>query len=170
MLKCTKNVLTLSLKKLLYHANVVTHCTYGALLWAPMINQTQINNINKFINKIVLCVKNKKKTNNYSLIYKELNILKLDDIVELELTKFMYKLINNMTPDKINNEFNLQPRHYNTRNRNIPQIITHTTNLYNKSFLTKSKIMFTRLPESVKNANNIKLFKKYFIKHKLVTY
>jgi hypothetical protein len=166
----TKSLLPISSKILLYHAHVVSHITYGTLLWGPMINNVQINKIKACINKIVTAIKNVKKINNYYVVYKELKILKFEDIIELELNKFMYKMLNNLITENIQNAFDNEPRHYNTRNRNIPRIAQHNTNLYNNSFMAKSAIMFTRLPEEIKNAKSLKLFSKYIIKLKQDNY
>jgi hypothetical protein len=41
----SKNFLPKYAKKLLYNAHVSSHLSYAALVWAPMINQTQANKI-----------------------------------------------------------------------------------------------------------------------------
>ena len=83
-------------------------------------------------------------------MYKELNVLKFPNLGEKELSVFISKLSNNMTINSIQIDSQNEPRMYATRNRNVPKIGRHTTNLYNKSFLAKASIGFTRLPENLK--------------------
>ena len=135
-----------------------------------MINNTQLEKIKKCIDKILLYIKNVRMVNHRNLLYKELKILNFEDTIELELSKFMYKITNNMTPFSIHEAFRQEPGHYNTRNRNTPRIIQHTTNLFNKSFMAKCTSLFTRLPQELKQYNNIKSFSKNFIKSKLANY
>ena len=169
--KCSKHLLDTYSKLLLYYAHVISHCTYGTLLWAPMISTTQTRNITNCIYKIITCISNTKvKQRRTDNIYKQLNILKFNDITEFELCKFMYKLINKMAPEAIEVQLGGQPKVYNTRNRNIPTVCRHNSNLFNTSFLNKSNICFTRLPENIKKATNYKLFKKYFSEFKIQNY
>ena len=165
-----KTLLPLHCKKLLYYAHVASHLSYGSLIWAPMINNTQLEKIKKCIDKILLYIKNVRMVNHRNLLYKELKILNFEDTIELELSKFMYKITNNMTPFSIHEAFRQEPGHYNTRNRNTPRIIQHTTNLFNKSFMAKCTSLFTRLPQELKQYNNIKSFSKNFTKSKLANY
>ena len=168
--KCCKAYLPNHSKKLFYNAHVVSHIMYGSILWAPMINNTQRNKIDKCLKHILVQINNNKRINNMDKFCKEFKILKLDDMIELELCKFMYKIKHRTLPEKLLNSFEIQPRPYNTRNAYTPQISQHSSTLYNQSFLTKSNIHFIRLPEKIKNANNMNLFKKYFIKFKLEGY
>ena len=81
-----------------------------------------------------------------------------------------YRLTHNLVPDVIKANFDNSPRHYNTRFQNIPKVCAHNTSLYTKSFMSKAIINFTRLPETIRRANNTKLFCKYFTKFKIDTY
>ena len=102
------------------------------------------------LNKILLIIKNIRQMNNYNMLHKELNLLKFGDIIELELNKFAYKLINNMMPEMIKIVFEQERKHFNTGNKYIPRIAPHNSNLYNRSFMSKTISMFTKLPEDIK--------------------
>ena len=90
------------------------------------------------MNKILLINKNIKQINNYSMMYKKLNLLKFGDIIELELNKFTYKLTNNIMPEMVTIAFEQKPKHFNTRDKDIPRIAPHNSNLYNNSFMSKT--------------------------------
>jgi hypothetical protein len=167
----TKRILSKYSKKTLYYANVYSHITYGAFLWAPMIKNSQTNTISKLLNKIVSCIMNTKRFNNSA--YKELELLKFTDVTKLELGKFMYKLVNKLLPTDIYETVvgrQNQDRHYQTRNRNVPRIAKHTSNLYNNSFLVRSNLVWTQLPEHIKSTTHIKSFKQNFKKLTLSNY
>ena len=166
----SKNFLPKYAKKLLYNAHVGSHLSYAALVWSPMINQTQANKIKKIMNNILLKINNTKKVNNFSKLYKELGILKFDDLVDNELNKFMYKTLNKLNPNCISNIFSYRSKKYNTRNQHLPQIAPHQTNLFNKSFLNQAIICFSRLPEQLKNSKSWHSFKKGLKKNKINKY
>lgn len=160
----------ISIKKLLYYAHTYSHLTYGCVLWGPMLGNEQIKKIEKIVNKIIMSINNIKKTNNYLTLYKNLKLLHFNDIIELEVTKLLYKIVNNLMPDNIKSAFDQTPRHYNTRNRTTPRIAQHNTNIYNNSFLAKGIILYTQLPENIKNSKHLKQFVKTYKKFKLATY
>lgn len=157
-------------KKLLYNAHICSHLSYAAVTWAPMINQTQINRIQKIINNIILKITNTTKIRNYNKVYQDLGILKVCDSVDFELCKFMFKIINKLSPECINNCFPVGQNTYNTRNKNLPHIMQHKTNLYNKSFLAKAILKFSHLPEEIKNAKSLNSFKKRLKKYIIKKY
>ena len=73
-------------------------------------------------NAILTSIRNINKAKNCNTLYNELGLLKLEDLFKLELAKFMYKVKYQLLPVEINGVFQQQPRRYNTRNRNIPDI------------------------------------------------
>ena len=82
----------------------------------------------------------------------------------------MYKIKHDIRPEVIIKDFPKSTHAYNTRNRNIPKPQKHTTVICNRSFLTKANINFTRIPEDVKNAHSLPLFKKHFTRYKVALY
>ena len=169
---CTKHFLPIFAKKLLFNAHVLSHCMYGALLWGASMNETQVNSISKIINKILLFILNENRFRNTNNMYKRLNCLKLEDIIELQLAKFMFNISNNIAPSAIQLEFNTHTRQtrYNTRNRDMPNQMECNSTLYNKSFIAKSNTIFRYLPVKIKNANNVKILQREFKKYKINMY
>ena len=56
-----------------------------------------------------------------NLLYTKFCVLKLDDVIKMELAKFMFKFNNKMLPNSFNNYFLwLDKIHkYNTRQKNV---------------------------------------------------
>ena len=69
-------------------------------------------------------------------IFKELELLKLSDIRQLELGKLMFSLNNSLLPSKFNNHFSLnkQVHSYATRHANVFTFlfVEQTSKLYRK--------------------------------------
>jgi hypothetical protein len=135
-----------------------------------------INKVSKKQNEIVKTLHNRNEgRKKHNITYKDLGILKLDDIIELELSKLMHKVKLQALPNSVQQlfeipELNEATRHYNLRNVGIPRIKTHKTRIYNQSFLVKSHTMWTNLPQTVKNSQTIGKFKIEFKKHKTQWY
>ena len=76
---------------------------------------------------------------NYNFLHKELKVLNINDSIEFEQSKFMFKIINNLISNCIKSEFQTQPPSYNT-NRNVPRIQHHNSNIYNISVIINDDI------------------------------
>ena len=57
-----------------------------------------LNEIKVNMNKIIRAITNSSRYSSLSPLYKKLNVLKLTEIYELELAKFMHQLQNNKLP------------------------------------------------------------------------
>ena len=64
---------------------------YGIVKWGTS-NKTLLQKLNVKLNNIVHTITYNSKYCPVTCLYKSLNFLKLDDIYELELAKFMYQL------------------------------------------------------------------------------
>ena len=51
---------------------------------------------------------------------------------------------------------------YESRNKNLPNILLHNSNTFNKSFLCKAITAYSHTPVEIKNSNNIKSLVKKF--------
>lgn len=93
-------------------------------------------------------------------LFKQNKLLKMQDIIDLEILKFAYKINNDMIPKNINNFFvNPENIHnYNTRNRKYLRTSQHKTKLYNNSIFAVSQNKWLQTPTIIKSENNIKTF------------
>jgi hypothetical protein len=171
--KSIKNIIPDSHKKMLYYAHVYSCLNYGTLLWGPMLSNEKKRKLSKMQDKIISNFTCHKNNRNINESYKTLKLLKLEDIIDFELSKFAFQLANNTIILGITQLFPnqaVQTRRYNTRNRNVPYIARHTSKHYNNSFLTKTSMAWTKLNNNVKTSNSKYAFKKRFISFKTNSY
>ena len=82
--------------------------------------------------------------------------MKVTDLINLELVKFMYNYAENMLPNPILDLFhaNFDFHMYNTRNRNAAIVPTHRTNIFHKSFLSRGPSVWLNVTNDVRMANS----------------
>ena len=103
-------------------------------------------------------------------LYKNVNILKIEEITKIELLKISHRYIYGSLSSRLINLFNLSHHHYDTRTRNHLRTALHTTDKYNRSFLGKSPQLWLHLTEAIKDIRKIKQFSKKYNLHVIETY
>ena len=83
--------------KLLYYSLIYSRVQYGIILWETA-TYTRQKEIVLRLNNIVRIMTCSRKFDHVSILYKQLKLLKFEDIYKLELSKFMHQLNCNMTP------------------------------------------------------------------------
>ena len=106
----------------LYNTLILPHLNYCILLWGA-----NTGNIHKLQKKALQIISNSKFLAHTEPICKSLNLLKVQDIYQLAILKFYFKLINNELPqyfDTFTPTFSMGVNHYNIRNpcRQLPKI------------------------------------------------
>ena len=76
----------------LFYSFIYSKLQYGILTWGQLKNE--LGALSTRLNKMIKTIAFAKKFCHVSSIYKALNILKIDDIYQLELGKFMYQTLN----------------------------------------------------------------------------
>ena len=118
-----RSIVPTNLKRLLYFAFVHSKISYGIELYGSC-RPTLLSKIQVMQNKLLKVLYHKHPRTNTDTLHHELKLLKVQDIFNLSLLKFVYKVQNNEIIRQFHNYFH--PRHtihsHNTRNRN--QIIT----------------------------------------------
>ncbi len=76
-------------------------------------------------------------------------------MIDLEVAKLSLRFVNNELPLPIRDLFtpNAFNHNYNTRARNEPRIARHRTRVFHKSFLIRSKTVWSALVTHVKRAS-----------------
>lgn len=170
LFKSSKNTLPLAAKLNLYYAHVYSILIYGNIIWGPMISQGNKNKISKLQDKIILTFNKKYKKNNINKCYKELKILKFEEIIKHEAGKFLYNFKKGNVPIIINTIFEESQHNYNLRNSGIPRIGAHKSKLYNTSFLVYSIRSWNTITQITKHSNTLPTFKKRLKKELLDKY
>ena len=155
----------------MYHAHIFSHINYGIMIWGSMLNSSSLQDL-CMAQKACLCIINKKKKNTpTNELFRKNYILKLPNIIKLELIKFGYRLSRNDLPEPIKNIMNDKGGHkmhrYPTRNKSIPNIQPHTCMQFNMSYLCKGPTTFGGQSLWIKRSSNtnvlVKQCKQHFI-------
>ena len=161
-IKMVKNMLSVQSKLLVYHANVMSHATYGISAWGPLISDKLLKKLKVQQNNSLRLIFNIHKRGRVTELYKNAKTLKIDDTIKLELIKISHRHIYDQLPTRIRNLFEIQNHEHYTRNRNNLITPHHTTVQYNKCFLGKSPHLWLQLPDNIKDLHKIKNFAKRY--------
>lgn len=151
-----KNILPKQHLKLVYFSLIHSHINYGIVLWG--------NAPRKYIHRVEILQKKAIRIltgSNYSTPtskqFKSLNILKLGDIYNLELSKFMFSIMNKQLPKQLCEMVNSDSvvHRYNTRqNLTLP---LYKKQLCHNSFMFTGPKLWSSLPLSITQIKDVKL-------------
>ena len=88
-----KHILPLEILKTIYTTLIASQLNYGILLWGS--NTSRLFKLQK---KCLRRIKLEKYNAHTEPIFKELKLLKIDDLYSLQILKFYYKLVNKVLP------------------------------------------------------------------------
>ena len=166
MMNTVKNFLPPDSRKILYHSFFHSYLSYGVMLWGPSTSAWYQNKLLILQKKAMRIIKNVPyNTPNTDAIFQELRILKLEQFIDLEIAKLMYKVAQGIIPKAIKDIFVLnRPLHrYSTRHINDPQF-NQTRNFagISKSFLCKGPEIWSKLDNKIKSCKSVKSFSRQF--------
>ena len=122
----------------LYYAFFHSHLLYGLLVWSATYT-SYLQPINILQNKALRIISNKQRWTNSTILYSDLKILKLQDLIKLEIAKFMFSYDNCLLPPIFVNYF-----------LKISQIHSRSTCFSDKNFLYLPRYSTNRLQRSIK--------------------
>ena len=159
----SKNVLSTYNLKLIYNSLVHSHLLYGNLLWGSAY-QYRLNKIEKLQKRCIRNICNERYNTSTSPLFRQLNLLKLNDIHKVELLKFMFSYVHGALPPSLFSMFQLNEyvHSHNTRQRNTPHIQTINMNLFSRSFLCRAPKTWLDLSTTFRSMSTIKTFKRKF--------
>ena len=99
-----------------YYAIVYSHLQYAILCWASA-NQSDLTRINTIHNRILRYVSKSPRRSNITDIYLNMRVLKINDIFELELAKFMFRFHKDTLPRPLALSFRKVSEVHNIRTR-----------------------------------------------------
>ena len=105
-------------------------------------------------------------------IFKELELLKLSDIRQIEFGKLMFSLNHSLLPSKFNNYFSLnkQVHSYATRHANDFHLPFCGTNLRKFSVSFQGPTYYNSIENDIKESNSLHLFKTKLKKKTYMNY
>ena len=105
MLSRLKYFLPQKILKMIYNSLFLAHLNYGITAWG-------FNSCKRLVNlqkKAIRIISRSKYLSHTSPLFRQLNLLKLDDLFKLACCKFLYKNKNNTLPTYFNNFLNNLP-------------------------------------------------------------
>ena len=162
-------------KKKIYYGHVFSHLNYCISTWGPMLQQYQINKLQKLQNKCINLIDATKMP--IVLKFNKLKILKVGEIIELELCKTGFKLVKGLLPKKIKETISTDAglkslekfHHYQTRNKMLQNLPRVTNRCYLNSFLCKSITSIQPLLFITKETDNLNHFVRLYKKRLFAT-
>ena len=153
-----RNFLSKDIIMLIYHSLVGQKLRYGLICWATA-SQFLLNKVNVVHNKIVRYLTFSKACANAGPLYRELKVLPLRILTELEWGKYMYKFQNKMLPEAFDCYFKRPSHQHATRYAKTNFEQTRIKNAKEKSLL---KVIgpkkWTTIPSNIKEAPSLKIF------------
>ena len=164
LIRCLKNCVPHWSIRNLYYSYVQSVIQYGILLWGPMAKKSSLKRIGIQQKKIIRIIGDAKYNASTSPIFKKFRILKLDDLIDLNLAKLAYNFSRHDLPLPILSLFNANTfsHRYFTRYALQPMIEKHRTTTYNKSFLCRSPALLHSLSKDIVNSESITSFTHKF--------
>lgn len=120
-----KHYLPLTTKLTIYNSLILSHINYGLLIWG--FNNGRIYKLQKRAVRVLTASKYNAHT---EPIFKQLKLLKIEDILKLQELKFYYKFKHNLLPHYLQNipsNYNFEVHEHNTRIQNDMHVgrVTH---------------------------------------------
>ena len=159
----------------LYYSLVLPYIQYCILVWGSTYS-SNLNHIALLQKRVVRIINKEKVDAHTDPIFKELKILKLDDIYLFHLGKFMYLIFkNNLLPRPFGNLIlrTNQVHNYNTTTRSSNQSLFYVpfcrlrTNLRQFCVHYQGPFFFNRLNPDIRNASSVSQFKSFLKKYLL---
>ena len=93
-------------------------------------------------------------------LYKQMNILKMNDIYDLQLMKLMFAHSKNKLPPPLQQLFvpNARIHEHNTRSRNNPHIMSRSSAFISKTFLFQCPKLWSTVSRDLKDLRSTKSF------------
>ena len=143
--------------KMLYNAHITSILNYCNIIWSNTF-VTHLDPLIKSQKRLIRLITNSDFLAHTEPLFKELQILNIENLRKYNLGIYFYKNLNSLLPS-------LQGHHpYGTRYRNRPRPIRHSKTIFERSFIYQSPIVWNELLDSqepsITNATSISIFKK----------
>ena len=169
VLSKVKRYLPKHILRLLYNSLILPHLQYSVLAWG-----SKNNRLVKLQKRAVRMINNSKYNAHTDPLFKEMYLLKLDDIFKLNALKLYHNFKNNKLPYFFQDMFAGDPTHnYETRfstNPNICAIKTSGAKQRIKYFLPKLLQNISPIISEKLDTHSLKGFSTYFKRHVISEY
>ena len=165
MLRQSKNLLTSKAKRLLYFGQIHSHLCYCLVVWGSMLSKQSITKLTNAQCKAVALIDPSKKIKE---LFRRYKILKVTDLIHLELCKLGYKLCHDLLPKKLaenmrkdHNQVSIDKTNkYATRSKKIPNLPQAAGAKYRSSVLYNCIKAYGEIDPTIRQAKNLSVFVK----------
>ena len=151
----------------LYYSLIHSHLLYGLPVWASTY-KTYLTKIRVLQNKAISIISETTYKERISPYYYKLQILKLDDLYQFELAKFMHQYTHNKLPIRFCNYFTYSSNSYSYSTRNSSKdhllLSRFSTTRTEKSIKYVGAKLWNSLPETLRHLS----YREFKITHKNV--
>ena len=158
MLYKLKDYVTSSTLKSLYYSFIYPYLDYNLLNWS-CTSTSNLNCLRISNRKAVRCMLSRNKREHYTPLFKELNILPFNELIQLKRANFMWKLNKNLLPTSSKwfktNDSEIMQRLHLSKYR-IPNPRTEYAKRYNT--YTATRLWNTEIPDNLKASTTVKKF------------
>jgi hypothetical protein len=151
VLNRVKNLLPLATLKLLYFSLVESHIIYCCEVWGSCAGG-YLNQLHVIQKRAIRSICKQHYRAHTNILFKNLKILPVFDIVNLRLCILTHELLNEVGPKALVDKFNQTQfvNRYNTRLANSLYRIQVTTNYRKNCFLYQGPLRYNCLPDNIK--------------------
>lgn len=154
-----KYVLPKSVLRTLYFTLIYPHFTYCSTVWS-CTRQSYLKRLFLLQKRAVRHICHCGPRDHTDILFKTLNLLKLQDIINLGTASITYRFIHNLLPDALSNFFTINSliHNYNTRN---PQLLLHTVNRTSPHSRLRYRAtnLWNSLPKAISDRPSLKSFR-----------
>ena len=163
-----KNYISSSILLKLYNTLITPHINYCITVWGNS-ESYNLDRVLRLRKKAVSSICRVSFLDHSNPLFKQFNILKVDELFKLNIGKFMYKLSKNNLPKIFVDDFPAVSEIHNYRTRsaklNRVHVSAHNTALFSKTIIITGPKIWNKIPFKIKESKTIKSFKKSFVKH-----
>ena len=157
-----RNLVDVETLREVYHALIHSYLRYGIIVWgdaAHSVLKPLCTIINRAIRIMCFAPQGNIDVNH---LFQILEILRIDDVYALEISKFMYKLTNNLLPISYNHFSTREtPQHrYNlrARTRSAESQVIHRTMFGKKSIQIRGANAWDHIPDEIRKSETLNVF------------
>lgn len=170
-IRMAKRLLSQDNLKSLYFSLVHSHLSYGNIVWGTAY-QYRLHKLMILQKKCVRNVCHAPYNHESAPLFKQLNVLRLEDILKLQLGKFMYSYVNGLLPQSLQTLFttNASVHEHNTRHRSSAHIVATNNSSIARTFVHEGPKMWLSLPLNIRNSMSKNSFNFKIKKHLINQY
>ena len=132
-------------------------------MWGLMVTHCLVNQVQTLQDKAVKCIH---LSLSKDALYSTYKILAVGQMIELEMCKLGFCLVNNLLPNQLSKALQtdhcdrstLKTHRYDTRRRAVPSLPKATHSRYRNSYLFQALSIYSKLPATITNQTHLKVF------------